>query len=425
MATASLLSWLFLQGSQTGALGFRQNMTARIPDPLDSNLAEAYRAAERNVLAALNPKVFFGFFSVCADGRGHGGNTTYPGLDWGQSAEALLWLGRKAEVLASWEYVKLFQQENGLLPFAILPNLAGRSRTVPSGYELRAEETGAVFVHWVPGNPLRTLANVTFLLLADAIFEQTADTDWLVVQRPWLCRAAKWLRGEITQEGLMHGAGFYLERPTRIEFDGVNQCYSAHALGRAAHLLAITGDTGDAERCNMAAATLTATFRERFWDRDHCVEYIHPERGPISHHGLTDVDWAAVATGVADAEQISILWPQLKDNTGFVYSGAPGGISTKPESYEDWEMQNIDRHDLAAMGRCWYLECWARARMGDREGILRSLQSVAEVGRANNWSWLERYYSEKTGDFGRRRMERYCEYPANFIRIVHRFLTVE
>jgi len=48
----------------------------------DSLLVEAYRAAaEQNVLRALNPKVFFGYFSVCADGQGHGHNTTFPGLD--------------------------------------------------------------------------------------------------------------------------------------------------------------------------------------------------------------------------------------------------------------------------------------------------------------------------------------------------------
>ena len=395
----------------------------RIPDYLDSDLAEAYRqAAERNVLAALNPKVFLGYFSVCADGRGHGGNTIYPGLDWGQSAEALLWLGRQADVLASWEHVKELQREDGLLPFAILPDLAGKTVKVQGTYELKVDDHGAVFEHWVPGNPLRTLANVTFLLLADAIFAQTADIAWVLAQRPWLRRAAEWLQGGITQDGLMHGAGFYLERPTRIEFDGVNQCYSAHALDRTARLLAATGDAHAAERCRMAAATLTAAFRARFWNRDHCVEYIHPERGPIRHHGLTDVDWAAVATGVADEEQIAILWPQLKDERGFVYSGMPGGLSTKPESYEDWEVQNIDRHDLAAMGRCWYVECWARARMGDQEGILRSLRQVAQVGKANGWSWMERYYSEKTGDLGQYHIEHYCEYPANFIRIVHRFL---
>ena len=76
------------------------------------------------MLAALNPEVFFGYFSVCADGGGHGSNTTFPGLDWGQSAEALLWLGRRPEVLASWEYVKGFQQADGRLPFAVIPDLA-------------------------------------------------------------------------------------------------------------------------------------------------------------------------------------------------------------------------------------------------------------------------------------------------------------
>ena len=85
-------------------------------------------------------------------------------------------------------------------------------------------------------------------------------------------------------------------------------------------------------------------------------------------------------------------------------------------------MQFLDRHDLAAMGRVWYLEAWARARMGDREGVLQSLRQVAASGRANNWSWRERYYSDRTGDLGSYRINTYCEYPANFIRIVHRFV---
>jgi hypothetical protein len=389
-------------------------------DPL---LAEAYRqAAERNVLRALNSDIFFGYFSVCADGQGHGGNTTYPGLDWGQSAEALLWLGRRAEVLASWEYVKRFQREDGLLPFAILPDLAGQTVLAEGKYPLTAEADGAVFRHWVPGNPLRTLANVTFLLLADAIHDQTGDQAWLDAQVPSLRRAADWLLAQITPEGLIRGGGFYTERPTRLEFDGINQCYSVHALQQAAHLLALGGDPEAARRCRAGATTLTEAFRKRFWAGDRCVEYIHPERGPISHHGLTDVDWAAVATGVASAEQIALLWPQLKENKGFLYGGVPGGIATEPERYEDWEMQHIDRHDVAAMGRVWYLECWARARMGDREGILRSLRQVAEVGQANDWSWMERYYSERTGDLGKYHYAHYCEYPANLIRIVHRFL---
>jgi hypothetical protein len=145
-----------------------------------------------------------------------------PGLDWGQSAEALLWLGRAAEVLASWEYVKGFQREDGLLPFAILPDLAHKNVMVEGKYPLSVSANGAVFVHWVPGNPLRTLANVTFLLLADAIFTQTADQNWLAKQIPWLQRAAEWLQTQIPEDGLMRG-GLYIERPTRLEFDGINR----------------------------------------------------------------------------------------------------------------------------------------------------------------------------------------------------------
>ena len=394
--------------------------TAIAGDPL---LAEAYRAAaEQNVLRALNPTVFFGYFSVCADGQGHGHNTTYPGLDWGQSAEALLWLGRRAEVLASWEYVKGFQRDDGLLPFAILPDRAGTTSMVSGRYPLVVDERGAVFEHWVPGNPLRTLANVTFLLLAGAIWTQTRDRVWLKAQAPSLRRAADWLRTQITPDGLMRGGGFYVERPTRLEFDGINQCYSAHALAQAAALLDHVDETAAAGQCRTAADALTAAFRARFWAGDHCVEYIHPEHGPISRHGLTDVDWAAVATETASDEQIAALWPQLKDNRDFIYSGIPGGIATRPETYEDWEMQQIDRHDLAAMGRVWYLECWARARMGDRDGLLRSLRKVAAVGQANNWSWMERYCSEKTGDLRQYHFQYYCEYPAIFIRVVNRFV---
>lgn len=394
-----------------------------LPNGLPPDIAEAYiQAAEKSVLAALNPEVFFGYFSVCADGKGHGWNNTFPGLDWGQSADALLWLGRTEEVLASWEYVKGFQREDGLLPLAILPDAAGQDSVAAGTFPMSVAPNGGLYTHWVPGNPLRTLANVTFLQLADAILAHTGDDAWLSAQMPWLQPAAEWLLTQISPEGLIHGGGFYVERPTRLEFDGVNQCYCAHTLAQAARLFAAIDATQTAEACRRVSDRVTTAFREHFWSGDHCVEYIHPERGPISHHGLTDVDWAAVATGIATEQQVSTLWSQLRDNEDFIYSGIPTGISTRPESYENWEMQDIDRHDLAAMGRVWYLECWARARMGDTEGLLQSLRRVAEVGRANGWSWLERYYSEKTGDLGRYHYEWYCEYPANLIRVVHRFL---
>jgi hypothetical protein len=50
--------------------------------------------------------------------------------------------------------------------------------------------------------------------------------------------------------------------------------------------------------------------------------------------------------------------------------------------------------------------------MGDRAGIFRSLRQVVAVGKANHWSWMERYYSEKTGDLGQYHFQYYCEYTA-------------
>ncbi|MDB6093083.1 MAG: hypothetical protein JWM32_645 [Verrucomicrobia bacterium] len=397
-------------------------MTTVAPAQLEPELAEAYRqCADKSVLAALNPNIFFGYFSVCADPKqGHGHNTTFPGLDWGQSAEALLWLGRRAEVLASWEYVKTFLREDGLLPFAIVPDQAGT--TVQMNLPKKTESfpfvvapNGGAYSHWFPGNPLMMLPNVTFVQVAEAIFSRTRDHAWLAAQQPILRCVADWIVQQVTPEGLVRGGGFYVERPPRLEFDGVTQCYTADALRLAAKLT--RNDSYAA-----VAARITTCFRDKFWAGDHCVEYINREHGVIKHHGFTDVDWAAIATGTASPEQVKIIWPQIRRNPDFVYNGIPTGISTRPETYEDWEMMYLDRHDLAAMGRVWYVEAWARHVMDDREGLLESLRQVARVGRANDWYWLERYYSERSGDLGSYRINTYCEYPANFIRIVHRFV---
>ncbi|MCC6579575.1 MAG: hypothetical protein IT440_03980 [Phycisphaeraceae bacterium] len=389
-----------------------------LPDPL---IAEAYeQAIRRNVLPALDPRIFFGYFSVCADHRGHGANTTYPGLDWGQSCDALLWLGRTAEVLASWNYVRAFQRGDGLVPFAILPDYAGKTLDASAGCKLTVESNGAVFLHWVPNNPLGVLANVTFLRAAEAIYRHTQDSAWLAAQSPWLKKAASWLMTQVSGEGLVHGAGFYVERPARIEHDGISQCCTVEAMEGAAELFDRMAQAADAELCRATARRIRDAFSRHFWAGDHFAEYIHPTRGVISSHGYTDVDWAAIAAGMADDSQISSVWPAIRRNPDFIYDGIPSGIATEPQTYEDWEMQNIDRHDLAAMGRVWFLEAAARSRMDDAEGLLRSLELVAEKGRANGWHWRERYYSHKTGCLDVSHIQAYVEYAANLIRIVQR-----
>ena len=371
-----------------------------LPDPL---IGEAYgKAATQNVLAAVNPQVFPGYWSVCADGQGHGYGNTYPALDGHQMTDALLWLGQVEVVTANWDYVKKFQKPNGQLPFAIWPGKSGSDKLW--------------FSHHVPGDPLRALSAPTYVQNADAIFRFTQDRQWLTRELPSVNLAADHLATLVAPNGAVGGAGYYVERPTRIECDGVAQCHAVDALRRLADLNAVAGNAEAVKKYRELAARIETHFRTQFWQKDRFVEYLHPQRGAIASHGLTDVDWSAIATGVASAEQRGRLWPQLKAEQRFYYGGMPTGIATQPESYETWELGG-DKMDLAAMGRVWYLEAWARARMGDGDGLLDTIRRVCKVGRESGYYWLERYT-----DKGGHGVDRYCEYPANLIRIVQRFL---
>ncbi len=382
----------------------------------DREIAEAYEcAAEQNVLAAINNDVFLGYWSVCADGQDFGSGNTYPSLDGHQMTDALLWLGQVEVVKANWDYVRSFQRSNGHLPIAILPGLTEVEGTP-------VEPSGGFYKHWVGGDPLRALGSTTYIQNADAIFRHTQDKNWLDSQLPSINLAADFLASLVAPEGHVGGAGYYVERPSRIEYDGVTQCHTVDAFRRVSSVNRHAGNTKAAQWYQDLAERVAAQFRSKFWVGDHFAEYIHPERGVITNHGLTDVDWSALATDVASPEQQAILWPQLKDEMRFYYGGMPTGIATRPETYEDWEFYRSDRHDLAAMGRVWYVECWARPRMGDADGILESIRRVCRVGRENDYYWRERYHPDGKGGYIGAGARKYCEYPANLIRIVQRFL---
>lgn len=390
-----------------------------LPDP---GIATAYeRAAAQNVLAAVNPKVFCGYWSVCADGQGFGHGNTYPSLDGHQMTDALLWLGQVEVVKANFDYVRSFQRKDGALPLAILPSLAGKP--IGSGNALAAvDPNGGLYQHWVPGNPLAALADPTYIQNADVIFRHTQDRKWLADRIASIHLAAAHLASLITREGAVQGAGYYIERPARIESDGVAQCHAVDALRRAAALHSVLGEQAKARDLEQLAGRVEKHFVTRFWVKDHFAEYFHPERGLISSHGLTDVDWSSIALGIATPEQQAILWPQLVGDGRFHYGGMPTGISTRPETYEAWEFTHADRHDLAAMGRVWYLEAWARARMGDADGLLKGLRAVCRAGMEGGYFWRERYHPDGKGGCSPAGAEKYCEYPANLIRIVNRFL---
>jgi hypothetical protein len=393
--------------------------TAVTLDLPDAEIVAAFQqAATRNVLAAINPKVFDGYWSVCADGKGYGYGCTYPSLDGHQMTDALLFLGQVGVVKANWAYVRRFQRPGGELPMAILPAMAGKLISPPPT-QARVDANGGLYRHWVPGDPLRALAGPTYIQNADAIYRYTQDRRWLLEELPSINRAADFLASLTDDDGAVGGAGYYVERPSRVEYDGVAQCHALDAFRRVAALNALAGKRDAAGRYEKLADRIVAHFRSAFWAKGHFAEYIHPKRGVIARHGLTDVDWTAIATGAGSAEQVAAVWPRLKDEKRFYYGGMPTGIATLPETYEDWEFTTeVDsRYDLAAMGRVWYLECWARAKMGDAEGLVKSIRAVCRAGRRSGYYWRERYTAK-----GAHGVQKYCEYPANLIRIVERFL---
>ncbi len=383
----------------------------------DSLIVVAYQhAVNQNVLAAVNPDIFFGYFSVCADGKGFGVGNTYPSLDGHQMTDALLWLDQVDVVKANWDYVKSFQRPDGQLPLAILPSEAGKM-IGPENFQVSVDPNGGLYRHWVPGNPLRALAGTTYIQNADVIFRHSQDLKWLLHELPSINLTANYLASLVTEEGAVNGAGYYIERPTRIEYDGVSACQSADAFHQVSELNKIGGHSRQAWIYEDLACRIETFFRTRFWLSDHFAEYIHPERGIISAHGLTDVDWSSIALNVATAEQEATLWPKLKNESRFYYKGMPTGIATLPSTYEKWESTYHDVMDLAAMGRVWYNESMARAKMSDADGLIETIRRVCSEGRKNGYYWRERYNDE--GGYG---AEKYCEYPANLIRIIQRFL---
>lgn len=401
------------------ALGLAQPTQGYAPRLPDQAITEAYEmAATRNVLACRNPRVFPGYFCVCADGQGFGYGNSYPSLDGHQITDALVWLGDVGTAKLNFDFVRGFMRPDGQLPLAILPGAAGQviGGSVPE-QQSRVDPNGGLYRHWVPGDPLRALASPTYIQNADVIYRRTFDRVWLKRELPSVNRSADFLASLMDRDGSVRGAGYYVERPARIEYDGVTQCHAYDAFLRVAALNAVVGRPTEARRYRALAVRVRDRFRARFWVKDHFAEYIHPQRGVVANHGLTDVDWSAIATGIATPAQVAVLWPQLRRDPGFDYGGMPAGVVTRPDAYEDWEFTVNDRHDMAAMGRVWYLASWAMARMGDGDGLAAALGKVAAAGKRTGYDWQERYGPQ--GGYG---PNTYCEYPANLIRIVQRFL---
>jgi hypothetical protein len=143
----------------------------------------------------------------------------------------------------------------------------------------------------------------------------------------------------------------------------------------------------------------------------------------VDSHGLSDVNWAAIAFGVGAERRLESLWARLQKEPDFWRGGMPTQNVTKPFSYESWEtLENADcpvpvLNDVAAMGRVWHLEVLACRRMGAHDRLVESVRRVCRAAKADGY-WRERYHPKPDGSVSADGAEKYCEYPAVLVRAV-------
>jgi hypothetical protein len=412
---------------------------ARISDPEIRAGAEA--AILKNMLPAAVETDYPGYFCISADGQAYG-NATWPGLDSWQMAGAYLLLGRTRMVLDYFDFVRASQRKDGHIPFAIFPGetqpggcLSGlktpddvftykppRREGLPASSQQTRKWIG-LFKHWHPKDPLGALGPVCYILTAAEIFDVTKSAIWLRERTPSIEAAAKYLLTQKGAKGLIGGAGFYVELPARYQWDGVTQCYAIHAFRELARLFGAVGDTSSQSTWSLHADKLTDAFHAAFWRDDHFGEYVHPERGLVDLHGLSDVNWAAVAFGVAVDRKLDLLWPKLLEERGFWWGNMPTQNVSKPLAYEKWEYDeklpvSADLlNDVAAMGRAWYLEAVACQRMKAHKRLAESARKVSFAAKTDGY-WRERYHPQPNGSVVPGGAQKYCEYAAVLTRVV-------
>jgi hypothetical protein len=408
----------------------------RIADPL---IRAGVRAAiERALIPAKSHPAYPGHFTVTVDGRHFGSTTTWPGLDSWEMAGAYLLLGEHELVCNYFAFVRAAQRHDGNIPMAILPGEAPpwcadsyfRAVRYPQDvYEHRGQRWLGMFHHWqVQANPLSVLAPICYVLTADEIVAHRAGDDaWLRDKLPSIDAAARYvLSRKNPANGLIGGAGFYIECPPRDQWDGITQCYAIDVFRKLAAMHADVGNASGEAKWSREADVLAETFRETFWCGDHFAEYVHPTHGVVDLHGLSDVNFAAIGLHIATDEQAAIVWPKLTNERAFWEGGMPTQLVSRPSAYETWEHPeplpfahaNGPLYDVAAMGRVWYLESLACARMNAPDRLRESARLVCAMGERHGWQWHERYHA--TGDGAARPAgpAGYCEYAAVLVRVV-------
>jgi hypothetical protein len=352
-------------------------------------------------------------------------------------------LGRTRLVEDYFDFVRVSQRKDGNIPFAIFngntrPGGCLRGLKYPDdlftyqppkrdGLPASSQETHpwiGLFEHWqTKGLPLSTLGPVCYVLAAAEIFDSTRSGTWLTERLGSVESAARFLLTLQKDSGLIGGSGFYIEAPPREGCDGVTQCYAVHAFRKLAKLFRSAGERTKEAVWSAQADKLAKTFVKVFWREDHFGEYVHPEHGLVDDHGLSDVNWAAVAFGLADDQQLKRLWPRLMGEPAFWAGDMPTQIVTKPFAYKNWELSRSPDcpadplNDVAAMGRVWYLEAMACRRMKARARLVDSARKVCRAAHGEGY-WRERYHLKSDGTVSPDGSQKYCEYAAVLARVV-------
>lgn len=413
----------------------------RITDPEIRAGMEA--AIFKNLIPAATERVYPGHFTINADGGGYGSDSTWPGLDSWQMIGPYLQLGRTRMVQDYFDFVRASQRKDGNIPFGIFngdtrPGGCLRGLKYPDdvftykppmreGLPASSQQTRqwiGLFEHWQPkGFPLSTLAPVCHVLTAAEIFDATGSRSWLKERLGSVESAAKFLLTLRKESGLIGGSGFYIEAPPREGCDGITQCYAVHAFRKLASLFRAAGETTKEAEWSGHAGRLEKAFLEAFWREDHFGEYVHPEHGLVDTHGLSDVNWAAVAFGLANDSRLERLWPRLMGDSGFWAGDMPTQLVTKPFAYEKWESSRTadcaaePLNDVAAMGRVWYVEAVACQRMKARARLVDSARKVCRAAKGIGY-WRERYHVKPDGSVSADGSLKYCEYAAILARVV-------
>jgi hypothetical protein len=400
-------------------------------------------AVLKNLIPAATQRAYPGHFTINADAGGYGADTTWPGLDSWQMAGPYLQLGRERLVLDYFDFVRASQRKDGNIPFAIFngntrPGGCLRGLKYPDdlftyqppareGLPASSQQTRqwiGLFEHWqTKGYPLSTLGPICYLLTAAEIFQATGSTSWLRERLGSVESAARFLSTLRKDTGLIGGSGFYIESPPREGCDGVTQCYAVHAFRQLAGLFGAAAHQPRQAHWSAYADKLAQAFLQTFWREDHFAEYLHPQHGLVDSHGLSDVNWAAVAFGLADDQKLERLWPRLMAEPAFWAGDMPTQLVTRPSAYETWELsRSVDcpgdpLNDVAAMGRVWYLEARACRRMHARARLVDSVLKVCRAARGQGY-WRERYHLKPDGSVSPDGSQKYCEYAAVLARVV-------